>query len=241
MGINADVAQIAYDNGDALAFGIANSSTDAGLTTEHMRLTSAGFLGLGTNTPGAMFHMSGPTPDIKFSDTTGNEYRAGNNNGVWRITDDTAAVERFRITGAGDIGIGVSNPAAKLEVNGDILATNLLAGTYTPTLTNTANVASSSAFVNQYMRVGNMVTVSGHVTITATAANTDTRLRMTLPIASNFGAQAIGGAGACTSTGLFGESIAITSDTTNDEAEFRSRPATTAARAYTFSFTYRII
>ena len=42
VGINDNVAQIAYDNADSLAFGQATDSTTAGLTTEHLRITSDG-------------------------------------------------------------------------------------------------------------------------------------------------------------------------------------------------------
>lgn len=136
---------------------------------------------------------------------------------------------------------GAITSGGNITAGGNITGANLLSGTYTPTLTAVANVASSTAYVTQYLRVGNMVTVSGHVQLTATAANTDTQLRMSIPIASNFGSQAVGGAGACIATGLFGEPIAMTNDTTNDEVTFRCRPTTTAGRTYTFSFTYRII
>jgi len=51
MGIKADVAQIAYDNADSLAFGTAADSTTAGLTTEHMRINSTGSVGIATSSP----------------------------------------------------------------------------------------------------------------------------------------------------------------------------------------------
>lgn len=149
---------------------------------------------------------------------------------VSRLAFETAATERMSIDSAGVV-----------TINGNVSAANLLSGTYTPTLTAVANVAASTAYVTQYLRVGAVVTVSGHVQLTPTAANTDTRLRMTLPIASNLGSQSVGGAGANISTGLFGEGIGITGDTTNDEADFRCRPTSTAQRTYAFSFTYRII
>ena len=50
VGINGDVAQIAYDNADSLAFGIATDSTTSGLTTEHMRITNSGNVLVGNST-----------------------------------------------------------------------------------------------------------------------------------------------------------------------------------------------
>ncbi len=49
FGINADVAEIAWDNADALAFGIADSSTTNGLTSEYARIDSSGRLLVGTS------------------------------------------------------------------------------------------------------------------------------------------------------------------------------------------------
>jgi hypothetical protein len=60
----------------------------------------------------------------------------------------------------------------------------LASGTYTPTLSNTTNIAASAAFVCQYQRVGNVVTVSGRVNITPTAASVASELGISLPIAS---------------------------------------------------------
>ena len=42
VGINNNTAQIAYDNADSLSIGQATDSTTAGLTTEHLRITSDG-------------------------------------------------------------------------------------------------------------------------------------------------------------------------------------------------------
>src|SRR3990167_10996405 len=73
---------------------------------------------------------------------------------------------------------------------------NVLANTYTPTLTNVFNVAASTAYACQYMRVGNVVTVSGQVDIDPTAASTYTELDISLPIASAFTAtNQLGGVG----------------------------------------------
>lgn len=156
------------------------------------------------------------------------------------VSIETSGAERLRVNSAGNVGIGTSSPTERLDVNGNVVALNLLSGVYTPTLTPVANVTSSTAYVTQFLRVGSLVTVSGHIQITPTAANTDTRIRMTLPIDSNLGSQGVGGGGACLSAGLFGEPIGVTSDIVNDESDFRCRPTTTGARTYGFSFTYRI-
>lgn len=62
-------------------------------------------------------------------------------------------------------------------------------GTYTPTLTNSTNVASSAAFTSSYMRVGAVVNVAMRVDVTPTAgAGAITLLGVSLPVASTISA-----------------------------------------------------
>jgi hypothetical protein len=118
----------------------------------------------------------------------------------------------------------------------------VFSGTYTPTLTNTTNIATSTANSNQYMRVGNTVTVSGSVTVDATTAGANTQLRMSLPISSTFsGGNNLGGTGASISSGAYGNSMAIFAETGTNTAEFRWLPTLATAQIYNFTFTYQVI
>lgn len=114
-------------------------------------------------------------------------------------------------------------------------------GVYTPTLYNTTNVAASTAYQCQYCRVGDMVFVSGKVSIDGTAAAA-TLLGLDIPIASNFGAaEDLGGSASC---GTFQQSIAIYADVANNRASFTFLiPAIGGAANldYSFKFMYRII
>ncbi|MFO1301797.1 MAG: hypothetical protein U1F17_15780 [Burkholderiaceae bacterium] len=65
---------------------------------------------------------------------------------------------------------------------------NATSGTWTPSVSAVTNVASSTASLCRYSRVGNTVTVSGVVDIDPTAADTGTIFDLTLPIASAFAA-----------------------------------------------------
>jgi hypothetical protein len=65
----------------------------------------------------------------------------------------------------------------------------ITSGTYTPTLTAGANVAASTAFLSQYIRIGDRVIVTGRADIDATAAAaTGTNFEISLPVASDFSA-----------------------------------------------------
>jgi hypothetical protein len=59
-------------------------------------------------------------------------------------------------------------------------------GTYTPTITNGANVTASSSSVAHFFRVGGVVHVAGKVSVTPTASNQSTVIDMAPPIPSNF-------------------------------------------------------
>lgn len=86
---------------------------------------------------------------------------------------------------------GIHNGTAPTGTNNYIAS-----GTYTPTLTNTSNISGSTSAVCSWMRVGNIVTVSGRVTATTSAGTTLSQLDISLPIASNLtiSAQAAGAA-----------------------------------------------
>jgi len=113
------------------------------------------------------------------------------------------------------------------------------AGTYTPTLTNTTNVAASS--VNgtfQYLRLGNIVTVAGSVQINPTSLAA-TVLKISLPIASNFTTnyQANGNATNQGSSAQFGSIISETDDTVSVNFTALS----TANAFWRIMFTYEIL
>lgn len=115
----------------------------------------------------------------------------------------------------------------------------LASGTYTPTLTNVLNLDASTAFQCQYLRVGAVVTVSGQFSVDPTATGL-TRLGISLPIASNFGATSDLG-GCANSIAVASESAGIHADTTNDRAQVNWITTTTANNSMYFTFTYEVI
>jgi len=149
----------------------------------------------------------------------------------------TNANERLGITSDGRVyGKDIHNNAG--AVTG---TTNqyIASGTYTPTLTNTTNITGSSALTCQWMRVGNVATVSGAVGITTTGAG-DTELGISLPIASAFTAvEQLSGSSAQRASGT--EAGVIDCDTTNDRAIMRFSSSSGAANTRGFHFTYLIV
>ena len=117
----------------------------------------------------------------------------------------------------------------------------IASGTYTPTITAVANCdAVGAAGLCQWIRVGNVVTVSGELTVDPTAATTLTQVGISLPIASN-----LAGQNECCGTAatgaVSGYSGAIIGDVTNDRAELDFTTLTDVAdRTWSFTFTYLI-
>jgi hypothetical protein len=147
---------------------------------------------------------------------------------------------------AGSYGSATSIPTITFDAQGRATAASgntipvLASGTYTPTLTGVANITATGVYQCQYLRVGNVVTVSGRCDVNATAANVLTRVGITLPIASNLGAleDCAGTVGPASTQNLGG---AVYGDAANNRAELQLFPTTSGAIGYGFTFTYRII
>jgi len=114
----------------------------------------------------------------------------------------------------------------------------IASGTYTPVPVGVTNIDSSSASVCQWLRVGNVVHVSGQAAADTNAAAASV-LGVPLPVASNLAAQR-----QCTGTGSVANGantmVQIYGDPTNDRAEFSWLATTTDNRQIFFTFTYLV-
>ncbi len=110
-------------------------------------------------------------------------------------------------------------------------------GTYAPVLTLTENADSSSVSICHWMRIGDVVAVSGALTVNATAAAV-MRVQMTLPLPS-----VVSAASSVAGTGADIESnppAVIRGDTASNSAEFGWVASATSDRTFYFSYCYRI-
>ena len=110
---------LSWDTNTASVNAAANLVLASNGTTERMRITSAGDVGVGIASPTAKFHVStGTSPNatqllIGFSGTSANYYDANAN-----IFRNGSFVESMRITSTGDVGIGTTTPLGKLDARG---------------------------------------------------------------------------------------------------------------------------
>lgn len=155
------------------------------------------------------------------------------------IAAGASAAEKLRITSEGRLyGTALHNNSG--SVTG---TTNqyIASGTYTPTLTNTTNVAASTPYLCQWIRVGNVVTVSGKVDIDITTTLNASDMGFSLPIASAFTNERDAGGTATTDAEQTGN-IRIKADATNDRAQFVwTGQVGTGNLSYSFTFTYLIL
>lgn len=171
-------------------------------------------------------------------------FTSDTNTGIYRVGAD-----QLGLATAGALGLVVD---ATQRVYGTALHNNassptgttnqyVASGTYTPTLTAVANATSLSADPFQWIRVGNVVTVSGSILAAATSAGPSMQVGITLPIASAFTAsyQCAGVAKANTANGPSG---AVFADAANDRANMQIQDTpTTSTLAYHMTFTYLIL
>lgn len=208
--------------------------------TETGRLTLSGFTGalaptltLDARATGRTSIYAGGHLVIKGT-TTGSQ--------IW-LTAPTAGGAVY-VNGGGTGGSGfvtLADSTASLQIGKPSTTTLSTSGvvfssTYTPTLSNTTNVTSSTAYVCQGTRVGVNVTLSCRVDVTPTAPTTTTLLGISLGtgLTSNFTTSQDGGGTAYggSSTGY------ITTDATNDNLSLNF---TSGAGASSFWFTVQYI
>lgn len=134
---------------------------------------------------------------------------------------------------------GIVGERYHLTLAQNALVGTLASGVYTPTLTGVANVAASTAYECQYLKVGGTCSVSGRVDVDPTAAAT-TQLGISLPIVSNFGSD-LDCAGVAHAPGIALMSAAIMGDGANDRAQMQWVATDVTNQPWYFTFTFQVI
>lgn len=171
----------------------------------------------------------------------------GRTNGSWQTLGNSAVKNVGTAStdvAAGDRGVTNGDTHDHNGGDGGAIAYSSLsgaltqaAGTWSPTGVAVANVDAIVDHTANYLRLGSMVHCFGRIEINPTALAT-TRVRIDLPIASNFA-----NAEECVGTisdGAGGNGVVL-ADATNNEAEFFFTAASTSNRNYYYMFTYQII
>ena len=120
---------------------------------------------------------------------------------------------------------------------GNATVQEVRSGTYTPVGTNVTNIVSITPGISQWMRVGNVVTVSGVLTLQTVGAGYS-EYSLTLPINSTYSYQSqVGGMG-WGSSDTYGTYITMT---TSNQAEFICFNSGAGVEYVSYQFTYLII
>lgn len=131
-----------------------------------------------------------------------------------------------------------------LYLNGDGTFSTIptaTSGTYTPTRSAEANLDSnvtpSSA---QYCRCGNVVTVTGRVTVDPTLTATATSFELSLPVSSNIGAvEDLSGVAFCPT--IAGMGAGISGSVANNTAVFTWVSSDVASQTFCYTYSYEVI
>ena len=108
----------------ALKFLSGNNTT----TAERMRIDSSGNVGIGTSSPSEKVQINNGR--LRFLESGQRQYNIGIASGTpdFQIYDATFSYAPFTLDGSGNVGIGISSPAYKLETkDGDIATVKLTA------------------------------------------------------------------------------------------------------------------
>jgi len=165
-----------------------------------------------------------------FSESYGTRLRNGQ---AWRIYNkDFNSVASISETGGLTVGrTAVTNP---VDTDG-----NVFSGTYQPAPVIGTNVTAATASVLNYIRVGSMVFVSGQITVTTTAANVSSDVRIPLPIPSNLSFTTLSGTVGKTAVSTATISGGVVGDASNYEASVRFVSSATGSITYSVSFMYK--
>lgn len=223
---------------------------------------AAGFYGSATQTIGVRVDLYGRVSGVEVYDLNSDNVAEGvahlyfNEQRARAVLSGGAGVDYDQATGEialadtpvtpDTYGSATAVPVLAIDQQGRVTGASTAAipvldsGIYTPTLTNSTNISASQAYECQYMRVGDVVSVSGRVNVQATAAGVQTHLGISLPVPSAMTA-ATQCAGTAAAISVSGQVAGIQADHVNDLAALSMIPSATTMQTMFFTFTYRVL
>jgi len=219
----------------------------AGGTENYVTIQADGDVGINATTPAARLHVVKTTEQVRVGYDGSNYFSTTVSSTGSTTFDLTGTTPEFTFSDA----VNVPDEAYGAGWNGslEVPTKNALydkieslnvgaVSTYSPTLTNTTNIAASSNNTTYYIRVGDMVHVWGEASVDATAATTLTDMGMSLPIASDFAST-----NQLSGTASFEDNtvVQIKADVTNNRAQWVFTPQTSSNNKYNFHFSYYVI
>jgi len=206
-GVDGSAATPSVQGADANTGMFFPAADTVALTTggsERMRVDSSGNVGIGTSSPTGKLHVNGGTFDsITISGNSANSvgmrfqnsaassrnYNIGSSGGgpspagSFFIYDDTAAAARMTIDSSGNVGIGTSSPAVKLDVLSDGLILRLRSTTSTAAYLRFDGTGTSFPFIGLIGGIGTF----GNTDASPLRFNTDSTERMRINSSGNVG------------------------------------------------------
>jgi len=160
----------------------------------------------------------------------------GTSTGLFKLNGTKPAISGYTL-----LVHNTDSSVAQIPLSTLFTDANVTSGTYTPTITNGTNVASSTGRKTHWHRIGDEVFVEGTVDVTATAGATITAFNISLPTGiSTFGSvyDLSGHMGVTASTGTSG---GISADTGSGNASVSYYAPGTATFSIGFSFSYTYV
>lgn len=116
----------------------------------------------------------------------------------------------------------------------------IYSGIYTATVTGVTNCTGTATTNCQYMKVGNVVTVSGRFFVQATVINAFTEANISLPISSDITSPEQCGGTAMHNNGTTMFMASIRGNVSTNVADIYLSPSNTSNNVYYFHFTYQV-
>lgn len=225
--ISTDATSLDIQTSGTNPLDISSASGDIGISTSgNVNLTSTGGNIISSAQNGISFSTS--AGDISNIASGNVILSALGGNDITATASDELALTGGTVVMSGDV---VLNPTSS--------ASQLYSGTYTPVGTTSTNTTVVTPKVAQYMRVGNVVTVSGRVDVTFAASGV-ARWELSVPVATNFSTQWEADGTFMIQDAIFGGGIISLAAT--ETVQFSTQaPGAGAFSGFCYTYTYQIL